>query len=289
MNTFSPFGITKLLQFRNIKKISYLNHVKTGHIYHLVDPSPWPLTIALGVTMIVIGIALRFNGFRGGLDALIMGAAATGSVVYGWWRDVIREGTFESQHSAAVQKGLRLGVALFIASEVMFFFAFFWAFFHSSVAPVYNIGAVWPPKAVSIINTYTVPLSNTFILLTSGMTVTAAHHAVLGRMKRYSLILLGFTILLAYFFMSAQKLEYRHVPFFISDGVYGACFFMTTGFHGFHVFVGTIALITSFIRISFNHFTYKHHVGFESAIWYWHFVDVVWLFLFLGVYWWGNK
>jgi cytochrome c oxidase subunit 3 len=178
---------------------------------------------------------------------------------------------------------------LFIVSEVMFFFAFFWAFFHSSIAPVYNIGGVWPPKAISTISAYTVPLTNTFILLTSGATVTWAHHALLARAKNILLVALLLTLLLATLFTGLQGFEYVNAPFNISDGVYGSCFYMATGFHGFHVFVGTIALLVSFIRIVLNHFTNKHHFGFESAIWYWHFVDVVWLFLFINVYWWSNK
>lgn len=165
-----------------------------------------------------------------------------------------------------MQKGLRIGMILFIISEVMFFLAFFWTFFHSSIAPVYNIGAVWPPKAISIINTYTVPLTNTFILLTSGFTVTWAHHALIVRAKKHTLVALFLTLFLAILFTFLQGLEYINAPFNISDGVYGSCFYISTGFHGFHVFIGTIALSVSFIRIILNHFTNKHHFGFESAI-----------------------
>jgi heme/copper-type cytochrome/quinol oxidase subunit 3 len=171
----------------------------------------------------------------------------------------------------------------------MFFFAFFWAFFHSSIAPVYNIGGVWPPKAITPMDTYTIPLTNTFLLLTSGATVTWAHHALVARAKKQALLALLLTLILAILFTSLQGLEYVEASFNISDGVYGSCFYMATGFHGFHVFVGTIALLVSFVRIVFNHYTNHHHFGFESAIWYWHFVDVVWLFLFINVYWWSNS
>ena len=150
---------------------------------------------------------------------------------------------------------------------------------------MYNVGGVWPPKAISTINTYTVPLTNTFLLLTSGATVTWAHHALLVRAKKHALFSLMFTIILASLFTCLQVLEYVNAPFNISDGIYGSCFYMATGFHGFHVFIGTLALLVSLIRIALNHFTNKHHVGFESAIWYWHFVDVVWLFLFINMYW----
>lgn len=264
-------------------------YLKTAHSYHLVDPSPWPLVASLGAFMFTSGLVLYMHKFIGGWSLLSTGFTLILYVMYTWWRDVIREATFEDQHSVAVQKGLRLGMVLFIVSEIMFFFAFFWAFFHSSIAPVFNIGGVWPPQAITTISTYTVPLTNTFILLTSGATVTWAHHALLVRAKKHTLIALIFTLVLASLFTAMQGLEYVNAPFNISDGVYGSCFYMATGFHGFHVFVGTLALFVSFIRIVLNHFTNKHHFGFESAIWYWHFVDVVWLFLFINVYWWSSK
>jgi len=265
------------------------SYLKTAHSYHLVDPSPWPLVAALGAFMLTSGGVLYMHKFIGGWELFLTGFTIILYTMYTWWRDVIREATFEDTHTVVVQKGLRLGMILFIASEVMFFFAFFWAFFHSSIAPAYNIGGVWPPKAISTISTFTVPLTNTFILLTSGATVTWAHHALLARAKKHTLVALIFTLVLAVLFTCLQGVEYVNAPFNISDGVYGSCFYMATGFHGFHVFIGTIALFVSFIRIILNHFTNHHHFGFESAIWYWHFVDVVWLFLFINIYWWSNK
>jgi cytochrome c oxidase subunit 3 len=208
--------------------------------------------------------------------------------MYTWWRDVIREATFEEQHTFAVQRGLRFGMLLFIVSEIMFFFAFFWAFFHSSLAPVFNIGGSWPPKEIDPIITLGVPLTNTFFLLSSGATVTWAHHAIIVRAKRQAIIALIFTLILAVLFTSLQVLEYVESSFSISDSIFGSCFFMATGFHGFHVFIGTLSLFVSLVRIVVNHFTSTHHFGFESAAWYWHFVDVVWLFLFISVYWWGG-
>lgn len=264
-------------------------YLRTAHSYHLVDPSPWPLMGAFGGFLLTTGTVLYMHRFVGGWSLLSTGLVTILFVMYVWWRDVIREATFEDQHTVVVQKGLRLGMILFILSEVMFFFAFFWAFFHSSIAPAYNIGGVWPPKAVTTISTYTIPLTNTFILLTSGATVTWAHHAIIAKAKKHTIVALIFTLALAILFTGLQGFEYVNAPFNISDGVYGSCFYMATGFHGFHVFVGTLALLVSFIRIILNHFTNKHHFGFESAIWYWHFVDVVWLFLFINVYWWSNK
>ena len=264
-------------------------HIKTKHSYHLVDPSPWPIFASLGAFMLTLGAVLYMHKFSGGWGLFQTGFFAVLYVMYTWWRDVIREATFEDAHTVTVQKGLRLGMILFIVSEIMFFFAFFWAFFHSSIAPTFNIGGVWPPKAISTISTFTVPFTNTVILLTSGATVTWSHHALLARAKKHTLVSLLLTLFLATLFTFLQAFEYVNAPFNISDGVYGSCFYMTTGFHGFHVFVGTIALLVAHFRIVMNHFTNKHHFGFESAIWYWHFVDVVWLFLFVNVYWWSNR
>ena len=164
-------------------------------------------------------------------------------------------------------------------------YVFFWAFFHSSLSPVYNLGGIWPPEAVQTIQTSGIPLTNTFFLLSSGATVTWAHHAIIVRAKKQAIFGLLFTILLATIFTFLQGMEYVEAPFNINDSVFGSCFYMATGFH---VFIGTCCLIVSFLRIVYNHFTSTHHFSFESAAWDWHFVDVVWLFLFITVYWWGG-
>ena len=199
------------------------NHLKTTHSYHLVDPSPWPIFGAFAAFMFTTGGVLYMQRFIGGWSLFFSGFVALLYVMYTWWRDVIREATFEDTHTVVVQKGLRLGMILFIVSEIMFFFAFFWSFFHSSIAPVHNVGGVWPPKAITTINTYTVPLTNTFFLLTSGATVTWAHHAILARSKRQTIVGLIFTLILAALFTGLQGLEYVNAPFNISDGVYGSC------------------------------------------------------------------
>jgi len=274
--------------FFDIKFKESLKHIKTKHTYHLVDPSPWPIMASLGALMLTLGFVLYMHKYQGGSTLTITGLILIIFVMFVWWRDVIREATFESQHTPAVQRGLRLGMILFIVSEVMFFFAFFWAFFHSSLSPTFNVGGVWPPKALVPIDTWGIPLTNSFLLLTSGATVTWAHHALITRAKRHTIIALLLTLIFAGFFTTLQIIEYFEAPFNISDSIFGSCFYMTTGFHGFHVFVGTIALAVSLIRITLSHYTNTHHFGFESAIWYWHFVDVVWLFLFVTIYWWGG-
>lgn len=277
--------------YKSLKFLHYkeqFKYLKTRHSFHLVDPSPWPLTASLGALMLTTGGVLYMHRFYGGGHLLLVGLFIILYVMYTWWRDIIREATYEEQHTFAVQRGLRLGMILFIVSEIMFFFAFFWAFFHSSLAPTFNVGGVWPPEAIQTLSMSGIPLTNTFFLLSSGATVTWAHHAIIIRAKKQALISLILTLILAVLFTGLQGVEYVDAPFTMSDSVYGSCFYMATGFHGFHVFVGTVALFISFIRIIMNHFTSTHHFGFESAAWYWHFVDVVWLFLFVTVYWWGG-
>jgi cytochrome c oxidase subunit 3 len=266
----------------------YLTHYKTTHSYHLVDPSPWPLLGSLGGLSITTGGVLYMHKFEGGWMVLLSGLIILTYTMFFWWQDIIREATFESLHTSLVQKSLRLAMLLFIISEVMFFFAFFWGFFYSSMSPVYNIGAVWPPKYIVLLSCYTVPLTNTVFLLSSGVTVTWAHHAILTKSKKHTILGLIFTIIFAILFSGLQCLEYFSAPFYISDGIYGSCFFISTGFHGLHVLIGTIAIVISFLRVVLNHFTNNHHFGIEAAIWYWHFVDVVWLFLFINIYWWTN-
>ena len=270
-----------------LSSLKALKQIKTKHHWHLVDPSPWPLVAAFGAFSLTSGGVLYMHGYSKGNSLLQFGIFVVLFVMFTWWRDVIREATLEEQHNAAVQRGLRLGMILFIVSEIMFFFAFFWAFFHSSLAPVYNIGGVWPPLAVTTIPASGIPLTNTVFLLSSGATVTWAHHAIRSRAKKQTILGLIFTIVLAILFTMLQGYEYLNAPFNIADSVFGSCFYMTTGFHGFHVFIGTCCLFVSLWRVIINHFTSTHHFGLESAIWYWHFVDVVWLFLFVMVYWWG--
>lgn len=240
--------------------------------------------------ILMTGSVMYFHSFKNGSFVMFFGLILVILNMAVWWRDVIREATFEGHHTKVVQKGLRLGMILFIVSEVMFFFAFFWAFFHSSLAPTIEIGSIWPPEAIQPFNPWEVPLLNTIILLTSGATVTWAHHAITAgpSMRKEAILGLLFTIVLALIFTCLQLYEYNVSSFDISDGIYGSTFFMATGFHGFHVIVGTIFLIVCLVRLIKHHFTSTHHFGFEAAAWYWHFVDVVWLFLYVSIYWWGT-
>jgi len=259
-----------------------------NHPFHLVDPSPWPFFISLAVLLLLLGIVLFFHNYRFGLFFLLCGFSFLVFIMFLWWRDVIREATFQGHHTFKVANGIRLGMVLFIISEIMFFFSFFWAFLHSSLAPSIEIGGVWPPQGLQILNPFGIPLLNTFILLTSGATVTFTHYCIQLQNRVYGLVGFFATIILALLFTMLQGYEYIEAPFNLSDGVYGSTFFLSTGFHGLHVLIGTIFLIVCLIRFFNYHFTPRHHVGFEAAAWYWHFVDVVWLFLFLLVYIWGS-
>jgi heme/copper-type cytochrome/quinol oxidase subunit 3 len=259
------------------------------HPFHLVDPSPWPIVSASACGITAIGAALYMHAFMYGDLILLIGILSVICCMIIWWRDVIREATYNGYHTKIVQRGLRSGMLLFILSEVMFFLAFFWAFFHSSLSPAIEIGSVWPPVDITPFDPWGVPLLNTLILLLSGATVTWAHHEILAGRKEPSKQALILTVLLALLFTGLQVYEYIEASFTISDGIYGSTFFMATGFHGFHVIIGTIFLTVCYLRLVKNHFTKSHHFGFEAAAWYWHFVDVVWLFLFVNVYWWGNS
>jgi cytochrome c oxidase subunit 3 len=262
-------------------------HKNPTHGYHLVDPSPWPFVGAISTLMTTIGAVMYMHSFIGGNILLSSGIIMIIVTMILWWRDIIREATFQGHHTHIVQKGLRYGMILFITSEVFFFIAFFWAFFHSSLAPSVELGAVWPPKGIEVLNPWEVPLLNTVILLSSGATVTWAHHAIISGDRFGAIIGLTLTVVLALIFTGLQGLEYFEAPFTIADGIYGSTFFIATGFHGLHVIIGTIFLTVCLVRLIKYHFTKHHHFGFEAAAWYFHFVDVVWLFLFVSIYWWG--
>lgn len=260
----------------------------TLHNFHIVDVSPWPLKVAFSAFFFVLGLTLYMHSYKEGFSILVWGLFILILNVCFWFRDIIREGSFEGQYTAGIRKGLRFGVVLFIVSEIMLFFAFFWAFFHSSLNPVVEIGCVWPPVGIATVSAWGIPLLNTTLLLTSGASLTWSHAAVLSNDKEQAITGLLLTIFLAVFFTIFQVYEYLNSPFNISDSVYGSTFYMLTGLHGFHVIVGTLFLGVALYRIIQNHVGKDIHLGFESAAWYWHFVDVVWIFLFLTVYIWGD-
>lgn len=289
-----------------------MSHEKQ-HDYHILEPSPWPLVTSLSVLITALGfvfwrheqISSLIFGF--GVIALLFSVTA-------WWSDVTNEAEHKGDHTPVVQLHHRYGMVMFIASEVMFFVAWFWAFFDSALfpgelvrtlgdtavadAPLGAIkqylrteftGGVWPPHELEVFDAWRLPLLNTCILLLSGCTLTYSHHALIQNHRKDFLAGLGATIILGLVFTALQVVEYMEAPFAFKESIYGATFFMATGFHGFHVVMGTVFLIVCFIRGAKGHFKPNHHFGFEAAAWYWHFVDVVWLFLFIAVYVWGNS
>ena len=256
------------------------------HAYHLVDMRPWPLTGSIRAIILTTGLVKWFHQFN--INLLILGIIATIITIIQWWRDITREGTYQGLHTKKVVIGLRWGIILFIASEVLFFFSFFWAFFHRRLAPAVELGISWPPAGIQTFNPFQIPLLNTAILLRSGATVTWAHHAILRSNQTQATQRLALTIILGVYFTALQTIEYLEAPFTIADSVYGSTFFVATGFHGLHVIIGSTFLIITLYRIYICHFSANHHFGFEAAAWYWHFVDVVWLFLYISIYWWGG-
>uniref|UniRef100_A0AB39A6T0 Cytochrome c oxidase subunit 3 n=1 Tax=Cryptochironomus defectus TaxID=2582960 RepID=A0AB39A6T0_9DIPT len=257
-----------------------------NHPFHLVNYSPWPLTGSIGALTLTAGLTKWFHQYE--MNLFILGNIITLLTMIQWWRDISREGTFQGLHTLPVTLGLRWGMILFIISEVFFFVSFFWAFFHSSLSPTIELGKIWPPMGIFAFNPFQVPLLNTAILLSSGVTVTWAHHALMEGNHSQMTQGLFFTILLGIYFTALQAYEYIEAPFTIADAVYGSTFFMATGFHGLHVLIGTTFLTVCLLRHLQNHFSKNHHFGFEAAAWYWHFVDVVWLFLYISIYWWGG-
>jgi len=254
------------------------------HNFHIVNLSPWPFATAFSIFTMLLGLVQFMHNYKFGLFFFFFGFFITLFIAISWFRDIVREATFEGKHSVLVQQGLRFGMILFIVSEIMLFFAFFWAYFHSCLNAVPELGAVWPPQSILTVNPWLIPLLNTVLLLISGSTLTWSHAALVDGSRLETITGLILTIVYAIFFTSFQLFEYIKAPFHISDGVYGSTFYMLTGLHGFHVFVGTILLSVTLWRVLRNHFTTERHIGYESAAWYWHFVDVVWIFLFLVIY-----
>nr|QYB23339.1 cytochrome c oxidase subunit 3 [Oncocera semirubella] len=257
-----------------------------NHPFHLVDYSPWPLTGAIGVMTLVTGMIKWFHNFN--MWLLILGYFIIILTMFQWWRDICREGTMQGKHTILVTKGLRWGMILFIVSEVFFFLSFFWAFFHSSLSPNIEIGSIWPPMSITPFNPFQDPLLNTIILISSGVTVTWAHHALMEDNYSQTTQGLFLTVFLGIYFTILQAYEYIEAPFTIADSIYGSTFFITTGFHESRMIIGTVFLLICLIRHLKKNFSKNHHFNFEAAAWYWHFVDVVWLFLYIFMYWWAN-
>jgi cytochrome c oxidase subunit 3 len=273
-----------------------LNTQNQKHPFHVISISPWPFFFSFSCFNLILSFLCYIKHISMTIFFLISLISFI-FFIFQWFYDIIIEATFEGRHTSYVRQSIKFAFFLFILSEIMFFFSFFWAFFYSSVAPTYNIGG-WPPIGIHIINPYKLPLINTLLLLISGACLTCSHFALLvvkenengileNKNRNIILNFLLLTIFLGLLFLLTQGYEYVHASFTISDSIYGSVFYMCTGLHGLHVLVGLIFLIVCYLRFFFYHFTSKHHIGYELAIWYWHFVDVVWIFLYFSIYIWG--
>ncbi len=253
------------------------------HPFQIIDPSPWPLVISMGALLLTLGAVLAMHNKD--FITLFIGALMVLGGCGGWWRDMIIESKDTSIYTKEVKNGLKIGMLIFIGTEIMFFVSFFWVYFNASLFPPEVIGSVWPPKGLKTIDPFDLPYLNTLLLLLSGTTVTWAHHSIIEGNKKDFTLALGLTILLGLSFTCFQAFEYYHAPFLFKGGIYPSTFYMATGFHGAHVFLGTIFLIVCYFRSKTQgHYTQESHTSFELAAWYWHFVDAVWLFLFISIY-----
>lgn len=251
---------------------------------YLINPRPWPLISALNRFSFLRRLVLLF--FLKNLFIFFFRFFCLLISSLQWWRDVIRETSFQGNHSSNTIFNLKFRFILFIIRELIFFFRFFWAFFHIRLSPDIEIGEIWPPISIYLFNPFQIPLLNTIILLSSGFSITWRHHNLLNNKFLETIFSLLITIFLGFYFTFLQRFEYFYAPFSISDSVVGSTFFITTGFHGIHVIIGSLFLLYNFYRIYFFHLRNSHHLRFEFASWYWHFVDIIWLFLFTFIYWW---
>ena len=298
---FIPTTSDKYIDSKRYSAVKHLKNMRRRHFFHIVSPSPWPLYTSYTVIGFFIPFAwylhhhvgMSRNDLYGYFDARLVGYVCFAALavlcynLYCWFKDIIKESL--NMHTFIIQHCMKQAFLFFIASEVMLFAAFFWAFFHSALVPVIWIGCLWPPIELDTIDPWRVPALNTWILVFSGFTITYAHKAVVERLKNHAYFAFLVTLFLAATFTRLQYWEYCKARFSLYDGIYGSCFYMLTGFHGFHVILGTLMLTICLIRYYYKDFSPQHHVGLVTSIWYWHFVDVIWIGLFVAVYWWGNS
>lgn len=255
-----------------------------NHPYHLVSLRPWPLITSINLFnllfRIIIWFYLNYNYI------IILNLFNLIISIFLWWRDIIRERTFQGNHTYIILKFLKFSIILFIISELFFFISFFWTFLHRSISPNIEIGQIWPPININVFNPYDIPLLNSIILISSGFSITWSHYCIINNKLINFKLRLIITIILGIYFSILQYIEYNEASFCINDRIYGSIFFLITGFHGIHVLIGIIILTIRLIRFLNNHFSLIHHFQFEATLWYWHFVDVIWLFLYLLIYWW---
>lgn len=260
--------------------------IKINQPYFILNLSPWPILISLNTFNLIISNIIIINFKFNIISILNLTIIILISII--WWRDIIRERTFQGNHNFYIINLIKFRIILFIISEIFLFISFFWNFIHNSLAPSIELGLNWPPKNINFFNPLLIPLLNTIILLTSRFTVTVTHLYLINNSKKKTIIFINLTIILSIYFLILQILEYKQATFTFSDSIFGSSFYIATGFHGLHVIIGTIFLLINLIRIIKLHFSFIHHIRFELAAWYWHFIDIIWLFLYITFYWWNN-
>nr|DBA43551.1 TPA_asm: COX3 [Bombus difficillimus] len=256
--------------------------MKKNFPFHMVTISPWPIIVSVNLMNLLLSIILwiYMNNFM----IMIFNLLNLLLSMLLWFRDIVRESTFQGMHTMYIMLMLKFSMIMFIISELFFFISFFWTFFHNSISPSIEINLMWPPKMIKFFNPFEIPLLNSIILIMSGFTVTLSHYNLLNNKMKSSFLTLLMTIILGIYFNIMQIFEYYNSFFCINDSIYGSIFFLSTGFHGMHVLMGTLMLMYSLIRMMNNHFSSIHHINFEFSIWYWHFVDVIWLFIYMFYY-----
>lgn len=260
--------------------------IKFNQPYFILNLRPWPILISINTFNIIISNIIIFNIK---FNILIISNLIIIILIFSlWWRDIIRERTFQGNHNFFIINLIKFRIILFIISELFLFISFFWNFLHNSLAPSIELGLNWPPKNIIFFNPILIPLLNTIILLTSRFTVTLSHFYLINNNKKNTIKFLNLTIILSIYFLILQGIEYKQASFTFSDSVFGSSFFIATGFHGIHVIIGTIFLIINFLRIINLQISFLHHLRFELAAWYWHFIDIIWLILYITFYWWNN-
>lgn len=255
--------------------------------FHIVAPSPWPVVLSFSLCSVALTLALTMHGYIGNTNILFLSLFVLLSSIILWFRDIVAEGTYLGDHTLAVRKGINIGFLLFVLSEVLIFITLFWAYFHSAINPDVILGQLWPPVSIEPVKPIELPLLNTIILLSSGVTITYSHHALITGNRKLALNGLFITLWLIIIFVLCQFIEYTNAMFTITDGVYGTVFYAGTGLHFLHMVMFIFMLAVCYWRIRNYHFTINHHVGFETTVIYGHLLDVIWLFLYVIIYWWG--
>nr|YP_009104523.1 cytochrome c oxidase subunit III [Liposcelis entomophila]AHA47077.1 cytochrome c oxidase subunit III [Liposcelis entomophila] len=262
--------------------------MKKWNDFHLVDISPWPIITSFMLLNLVLSLYCMLHKSINILTIHFLVILTSFIFIFFLWtRDIVREASYLGFHSLKVKFSIKIGMVLFILSEVMFFLSFFWSFFNFSLNPAVELGNLWPPLGIEVINPYHIPLLNTLVLVSSGVSITFSHHNLLNNNMNNSMNWALITIILGIYFSFLQGFEYLYCSYSIMDSTFGSIFYMATGFHGLHVMVGTLFIYTETIRFTKFNYSAIQNLGFEVSCWYWHFVDVVWLFLYIFLYWWS--